>query len=425
MESPDSSSGSAPPRVLRRQQQQPGSAPELPPGFRFHPTDEELVVHYLKKKAASVPLPVTIIAEVDLYKFDPWELPEKANFGEQEWYFFSPRDRKYPNGARPNRAATSGYWKATGTDKPIMASGSTREKVGVKKALVFYRGKPPKGVKTNWIMHEYRLTDTSSSAAAVATTRQPPPPITGGSRGAVSLRLDDWVLCRIYKKTNKAGAGQRSMECEDSVEDAVAAYAPSSQQHATAAAGMAGSDGAGGVAAAHGGDYSSLLHHDSHEDTFLVNGLLTAEDAAGLSTGASSLSQLAAAARAAATPCDATKQLLAPSPTPFNWFEAFLPRAKEFPSGLSRSSRDIGDMSLSSTVDRSLSEAGAVAIDTGDAANGANTMPAFINPLGVQGATYQQHQAIMGASLPSESAAAAAACNFQHPFQLSRVNWDS
>uniref|UniRef100_A0A453B9Y2 NAC domain-containing protein n=1 Tax=Aegilops tauschii subsp. strangulata TaxID=200361 RepID=A0A453B9Y2_AEGTS len=187
---------------------QQGSAPELPPGFRFHPTDEELVVHYLKKKAAKVPLPVTIIAEVDLYKFDPWELPEKATFGEQEWYFFSPRDRKYPNGARPNRAATSGYWKATGTDKPIMASGCGREKVGVKKALVFYRGKPPKGLKTNWIMHEYRLTDASSSA----TTSRPPP-----------VTLDDWVLCRIYKKINKAAAGdqQRSMECEDSVEDAV------------------------------------------------------------------------------------------------------------------------------------------------------------------------------------------------------------
>ncbi|KVI02195.1 hypothetical protein Ccrd_019482 [Cynara cardunculus var. scolymus] len=129
--------------------------PQLPPGFRFHPTDEELVVHYLKKKAAAIPLPVAIIAEVDLYKFDPWELPE------QEWYFFSPRDRKYPNGARPNRAATSGYWKATGTDKPVLTAGGT-QKVGVKKALVFYGGKPPKGVKTNWIMHEYRLIDNKS-----------------------------------------------------------------------------------------------------------------------------------------------------------------------------------------------------------------------------------------------------------------------
>jgi hypothetical protein len=54
--------------------------PNLPPGFRFHPTDEELVIHYLKKKANSAPLPVAIIAEVDLYKFDPWELPGKTYF---------------------------------------------------------------------------------------------------------------------------------------------------------------------------------------------------------------------------------------------------------------------------------------------------------------------------------------------------------
>lgn len=47
----------------------------LPPGFRFHPTDEELILHYLKNKATSNPCPVSIIAEVDIYKFDPWDLP--------------------------------------------------------------------------------------------------------------------------------------------------------------------------------------------------------------------------------------------------------------------------------------------------------------------------------------------------------------
>ncbi|XP_027346666.1 NAC transcription factor 25-like [Abrus precatorius] len=187
MDSTDSSSGSQHPH------------PHLPPGFRFHPTDEELVVHYLKRKAASARLPVAIIAEVDLYKFDPWELPSKATFGEQEWYFFSPRDRKYPNGARPNRAAISGYWKATGTDKPILASDG-HQKVGVKKALVFYGGKPPKGVKTNWIMHEYRLANDSFNSSSK------PPPLAADHRPnnnkKNSLRLDDWVLCRIYKKSN-------------------------------------------------------------------------------------------------------------------------------------------------------------------------------------------------------------------------------
>ncbi|XP_047306755.1 NAC transcription factor ONAC010-like [Impatiens glandulifera] len=152
---------------------------QLPPGFRFHPTDEELLIHYLRKKAASIPLPVPIIADIDLYKFDPWELPGMASFGEHEWYFFSQRDRKYPNGARPNRAATSGYWKATGTDKPVMAQGGTgtggtggrQQKLGVKKALVFYGGKPPRGIKTNWIMHEYRLSSSSSSSSDIINIR--------------------------------------------------------------------------------------------------------------------------------------------------------------------------------------------------------------------------------------------------------------
>lgn len=86
---------------------------------------------------------------------------EKTEFGENEWYFFSPRERKYPNGVRPNRAAVSGYWKATGTDKAIHSGSSN---VGVKKALVFYKGRPPKGIKTDWIMHEYRLHDSRKAS---------------------------------------------------------------------------------------------------------------------------------------------------------------------------------------------------------------------------------------------------------------------
>ena len=47
----------------------------LPPGFRFHPTDEELVVQYLKRKVFACPLPASIIPEVDVCKSDPWDLP--------------------------------------------------------------------------------------------------------------------------------------------------------------------------------------------------------------------------------------------------------------------------------------------------------------------------------------------------------------
>lgn len=52
----------------------------LPPGFRFHPTDEELVVQYLKRKVLCCPLPAAVIPEINLSKYDPWDLPGTCEF---------------------------------------------------------------------------------------------------------------------------------------------------------------------------------------------------------------------------------------------------------------------------------------------------------------------------------------------------------
>lgn len=74
---------------------------------------------------------------------------------QSEWYFFSYKDKKYPTGTRTNRATMAGFWKATGRDKAVY--DKTSSLIGMRKTLVFYKGRAPNGHKTDWIMHEYRL----------------------------------------------------------------------------------------------------------------------------------------------------------------------------------------------------------------------------------------------------------------------------
>jgi hypothetical protein len=83
---------------------------------------------------------------------------------QNDWYFFSHKDKKYPTGTRTNRATTAGFWKATGRDKPIYTKSCL---VGMRKTLVFYRGRAPNGHKSDWIMHEYRLETTENGTAPV------------------------------------------------------------------------------------------------------------------------------------------------------------------------------------------------------------------------------------------------------------------
>uniref|UniRef100_A0ACD6AK90 Uncharacterized protein n=1 Tax=Avena sativa TaxID=4498 RepID=A0ACD6AK90_AVESA len=161
----------------------------LLPGFRFHPTDEELVSFYLKKKIQQKPISIELIRQLDIYKFDPWDLPKLASTGETEWYFYCPRDRKYRNSARPNRVTAAGFWKATGTDRPIYSSEGTRC-IGLKKSLIFYKGRAARGMKTDWMMHEFRL-------PSLADPSLPKRPIDKN----IPLN-DSWTICRIFKKTS-------------------------------------------------------------------------------------------------------------------------------------------------------------------------------------------------------------------------------
>ncbi|CAN1757448.1 NAC domain-containing protein 37 [Linum perenne] len=109
----------------------------VPPGFRFHPTDEELVGYYLRKKVASQKIDLDVIRDIDLYRIEPWDLQERCRIGyeeQHEWYFFSHKDKKYPTGTRTNRATMAGFWKATGRDKAVY-DDKTKLLIGMRKTL--------------------------------------------------------------------------------------------------------------------------------------------------------------------------------------------------------------------------------------------------------------------------------------------------
>ncbi|KAG6484317.1 hypothetical protein ZIOFF_061119 [Zingiber officinale] len=127
-----------------------------------------------------------------------------AKTGEKEWYFYCPRDRKYRNSTRPNRVTGAGFWKATGTDRPIYSSNQNKC-IGLKKPLVFYRGRAAKGVKTDWMMHEIRLPATSSLVSLHhhhSATSLFKVSCTSLDHKNHILPNDSLAICRIFKKTN-------------------------------------------------------------------------------------------------------------------------------------------------------------------------------------------------------------------------------
>ncbi|XP_062148580.1 NAC domain-containing protein 82-like [Alnus glutinosa] len=157
----------------------------LPPGIRFRPEDDELVVHYLKMKVMGKRPRFELISEVDIYKFPPWDLPEKSILGSEDlkWYFFCPLKKKYSTGDRMNRTAECGFWKVTGNDRPV----HLKEKlVGHIKTLIFHEGRA-KGARTDWVLHEYRLEDKNLAERYIQNNK--------------------YVLCVIFQKD---GPGPRN-----------------------------------------------------------------------------------------------------------------------------------------------------------------------------------------------------------------------
>ncbi|TXG63139.1 hypothetical protein EZV62_010133 [Acer yangbiense] len=128
-------------------------------GYRFHPSDEEIVSYYLARKLRGLDFSVNVINEVDINKFEPWDLPDFAEIQSDDpvWYFFNKLDYMDAKRKRINRKTKAGFWKVTGRDR--LVKDKRGREIGCKKTLVFHLGRTPDGIKTHWVMQEFHYKD--------------------------------------------------------------------------------------------------------------------------------------------------------------------------------------------------------------------------------------------------------------------------
>ncbi|KAL8172354.1 hypothetical protein V2J09_024158 [Rumex salicifolius] len=133
---------------------------DLPPGFRFHPTDEEIISDYLFLKSQNIDFISVAIGEADLRKLEPWELPCGGSFnGGGGMVLFLSEGKKVSNWTENKQR-----------NKLWILEGYRKRQRDLPRA--------PKGVKSNWVMHEYRLDGIYSQS--------------------------DWVISRVFHK-NQSG----------------------------------------------------------------------------------------------------------------------------------------------------------------------------------------------------------------------------
>lgn len=162
----------------------------LAPGFRFYPTEEELLTFYLRHRLAGTkPVVEHLIPVMDIYGYHPSELQAMAGAANvcdtEQWFFFCPRAERELHGGRPARTTPSGYWKATGSPSYVYSSSPNNRVIGEKRTMVFYQGRAPTGNRTRWKMNEYK---------AVADDAPPAP-------GAPVMLRNDFSVCRVYIST--------------------------------------------------------------------------------------------------------------------------------------------------------------------------------------------------------------------------------
>nr|UBT01667.1 NAC transcription factor 63 [Litchi chinensis] len=186
----------------------------LPPGCRFYPSEEELLRYYLTNKNANANNTddddggYNLIKELDLYDYEPHELPERACYAygrqgrKRHWFCYSKKARVRE---KSRRRAKNGFWRRRGRVKSIVAVNRGEEViVGTRKGFVFYLGNSPKtAVRTDWVLYEYQLVDHVKAA---------------------------FVVCRVFVKS-RSGNSVSEIGISSAMEESVSAVRHIGVQH--------------------------------------------------------------------------------------------------------------------------------------------------------------------------------------------------
>ncbi|KAL9345345.1 hypothetical protein Peur_063020 [Populus x canadensis] len=182
-------------------------------GDRFNPNDEELTYHYLMQKLLGNDHLVSRIPLLDLYQFDPSDLPYSDD---GEGHFFSPLHPKSlgTNNGRINRSTGAGSWLATGKHCEITSQHNGEVNSGIRKIYVYFKD----GIK--YVMHEYSIPNLSTSLVLCKVMKKMPSKKSGGTCKKVKKRKEaaglPLPICNEDNSTLASGVMKKKMSVKKS-----------------------------------------------------------------------------------------------------------------------------------------------------------------------------------------------------------------
>ncbi|XP_034198966.1 NAC transcription factor 29-like isoform X1 [Prunus dulcis] len=156
-------------------------------GYRFDPSEDQIVVFYLFNKILGRELPINdIIKEISVYEHDPDELPNddfKHGVDCNEAFYFAYTEQVYSSRGKITRRTTkSGYWDLDGEEEEVRYRNGDIT-VGFEKVMVFHKGTAPNGIETDFSMHEYRVNPLIVPTHVL--------------NDSIRAKIERYVVCRI------------------------------------------------------------------------------------------------------------------------------------------------------------------------------------------------------------------------------------